>query len=222
MTFPVDPAASSVLAARQKVCQLAGELAARGWLPATSGNLSVKVSDTPLVIAITASGWDKQHLSEDGVILVDQHGQLVETSTEKPSAETAVHTQLYTRLGCGAVLHVHTLYNNLASDRYFPSGSVPLQGYELLKALGHWEENARIEVPIVENHPDLNRLADAVAAVARPDVPGVLVRNHGVYAWGQTPSDAKRHLEALEWLFEYHLLRLQYAGLKLAEPRTAD
>ncbi|MCL6625504.1 methylthioribulose 1-phosphate dehydratase [Alicyclobacillus shizuokensis] len=222
MAFSVDPAAPAVRAARQKVCQLAGELAARGWLPATSGNLSVRVTDAPLVIAITASGWDKQHLSEDGVILVDEHGQLVEASTEKPSAETAVHTQLYTRMGCGAVLHVHTLYNNLASDLYFSAGAVPLQGYELLKALGHWEENARIEVPIVENHADLNRLAGAVAAVAHPDVPGVLVRNHGIYAWGRTPSDAKRHLEALEWLFEYHLLRLQYALPKATDARIAD
>ncbi|MCL6631392.1 MAG: methylthioribulose 1-phosphate dehydratase [Alicyclobacillus herbarius] len=210
MTQPADAASPAVQQARQTVCQLAAELAGRGWLPATSGNLSIKIADDPLVIAITASGWDKQHLREEGVILVGADNCVLERTEQKPSAETAVHTQLYRRFRCGAVLHVHTLYNNLASDLYFSTGFVRLAGYELLKALGHWEEDAAIEVPIVGNYADLDRLGEAVASEARPDVPGVLVRNHGIYAWGDTPQDAKRHLEALEWLFEYHLLRQQY------------
>jgi methylthioribulose-1-phosphate dehydratase len=213
MSEPIDPQAPSVRAARQAVCQLAAELAARGWLPATSGNLSVKVADNPLTLAITASGVDKQHLREDDVILVGADNKTVENTHHRPSAETTVHTNLYAKFGCGAVLHVHTLYNNLASDLYFKQGFVELAGYELLKALGHWEEDARIRVPIVENYADLARLGEAVATVAQPDVPGVLVRNHGIYAWGDTVATAKRHLEALEWLFEYHLLRQRFAGM---------
>jgi methylthioribulose-1-phosphate dehydratase len=198
---------------RRTVCQLAAEFAARGWLPATSGNLSVKVSDSPLLIAITRSGADKQHLQESDVIVVNGSNETVEDTPYRPSAETMVHTNLYARFGCGAVLHVHTTYNNLASDLYFEEGFVELTGYELLKALDHWEEHARIRVPIVENFHDLRRLGEAVAAAASEDVPGVLVRNHGIYAWGRTPMEAKRHLEALEWLFEYHLLRQQFAAV---------
>ncbi|GMA50588.1 methylthioribulose-1-phosphate dehydratase [Alicyclobacillus contaminans] len=199
---------------RRQVRQLAAELAARGWLPATSGNLSVKVKADPLCIAITRSGADKQQLTEADVILVNGDNQVVDETPYRPSAETAVHTQLYNKFGCGAVLHVHTQYNNLVSDAYFEDGGVELTGYELLKALGHWEENARIRVPIVENFHDLNRLASAVAAVADPDVPGVLVRNHGIYAFGQSADEAKRHLEALEWLFEYHVRRIQFAAAR--------
>lgn len=134
---------------RQAVRQLADELAQLGWLPATSGNLSVKVTDDPLTIAITRSGADKQHLSEADVILVSGDNQVVEDTPHRPSAETIVHTKLYAKFNCGAVLHIHTLYNNLASDAYFEKGAVELAGYELLKALNHWEEGARIRVPIV-------------------------------------------------------------------------
>jgi methylthioribulose-1-phosphate dehydratase len=197
---------------RQAVRHLADELAQRGWLPATSGNLSVKVADDPLTIAITRSGADKQNLSEDDVILVHGDNQVAEDTPYRPSAETLVHTKLYAKFNCGAVLHVHTLYNNLASDVYFQEGSVELAGYELLKALGHWEEDARIRVPIVENYHDLRQLGEAVGQAAEADVPGVLVRNHGIYAWGPTVAEAKRHLEALEWMFQYHLLRLQFAA----------
>lgn len=194
----------------QQLCDLAHHLGRMGWLPATSGNLSVRVSKDPDVIAITRSGVDKQHLTVDDIIYVDSQMQLVEPTPYKPSAETIVHTLLYQQVDCGCVLHVHTLYNNLCSQICWPMGKVHLAHHELLKALGHWEEGAAIDVPIVENFADLQRLGEAVRGAAAPGVPGVLVRNHGIYAWGGTLADAKRHLEAFEFLFQYTLLLRQH------------
>ncbi|MBX5436205.1 MAG: methylthioribulose 1-phosphate dehydratase [Alicyclobacillaceae bacterium] len=202
MTEHLDP--------RTAVVSLAAELAAKGWLPATSGNLSVKVQSAPLVMAITRSGADKQHLRADDVLHVRADLTLAEPSPFRPSAETVVHVRLYERIGCGCVLHVHTVFNNLVSQLYWAAGGVPLAGHELLKALDHWERDARVTVPIVDNFHDLQQLADAVAEAARPDVPGVLVRSHGIYAWGQGAADAKRYLEAFEFLFEYVV---RYRGL---------
>jgi methylthioribulose-1-phosphate dehydratase len=192
------------------VCELADCLAKKGWLPATAGNLSVKVSENPLLFAITRSGADKQALTEQDVILVDEHQRVQGETSYRPSAETIVHVKLYEKFQCGSVLHVHTLYNNLVSQLYFERGSVRLSDHELLKALDHWEEGAFIEVPIVENYHNLEELGRAVEAAATPDVPGVLVRNHGIYVWGSTPEAAKRYLEAFEFLFQYHLMLRQY------------
>jgi methylthioribulose-1-phosphate dehydratase len=36
-----------------------------------------------------------------------------------------------------------------------------------------------------------------------PRIPGILLRKHGIYAWGANAFEAKRHLEAFEYLFEY-------------------
>ena len=44
----------------QELAEVKRELAARDWFPATSGNLSIKVSDEPLRFLITASGKDKR------------------------------------------------------------------------------------------------------------------------------------------------------------------
>ncbi|MCL6549104.1 MAG: methylthioribulose 1-phosphate dehydratase [Alicyclobacillus sp.] len=193
------------------VVRLAEVLAAKGWLPATSGNLSVRVQASPLVMAITRSGADKEDLRPEDVLLVNANLELVQPSPHRPSAESVVHTRLYEQLGCGCILHVHTVYNNLASELYFSEGGVPLSGHELLKALDHWEADASVTVPIVENFHDLGQLAEAVGQAVRAGVPGVLVRRHGIYAWGDTPAAAKRYLDAFEFLFQYDLLHRRLA-----------
>jgi methylthioribulose-1-phosphate dehydratase len=195
------------------VCELADSLANKGWLPATAGNLSVKVSHNPLLFAITRSGADKQALTEQDVILVDEHQRVQGETSYRPSAETIVHVNLYRKFQCGSVLHVHTLYNNLVSQLYFQRGSVLLSDHELLKALDHWEEGAFVEVPIVENYHNLEELGRAVEEASTAHVPGVLVRNHGIYVWGPTPEAAKRYLEAFEFLFQYHLMLKQYQSI---------
>ncbi|WP_067622900.1 methylthioribulose 1-phosphate dehydratase [Alicyclobacillus acidiphilus] len=198
---------------RQEVIHLAQFCAAKGWLPATSGNLSTLVSrgGEALQIAITRSGADKQQLSPDDVLLIDEHMHVLNSEQYRPSAETSVHVELYQKLeDCGCILHVHTIYNNLISELYGDGGGVDVNGHELLKALGHWEEDASIRIPIVPNWADLGRLGRAVGEVAQKDVPLVLVRNHGIYAWGDSPAAARRHLEAAEFLFEY-LYRLRSA-----------
>lgn len=205
---------SMVLEAKQAVAKLAVELSARGLMPATSGNLSVRVEGTT-DFCITPSGVDKGALQGTDVLLLSLDGVVLDESPYRPSAETVVHQKLYASQECGSVVHVHTMYNNILSQLYFHQGYVEFGDHELLKALGHWDPNARISVPIVENHADLPLLGEAVDEAVVPGVPGVLVRNHGIYAFGKTPFDAKKHLEAFEFLFEYHVRMLQLGQVSL-------
>lgn len=217
----------NVQAAAHRICELGMELSRRGLLPATSGNLSIRLDDGP-VYAITRSGADKGRLSPGDILIADGEARVagrLNTSGErddagkngadlrhKPSAETLVHALLYKRDNrCRAILHVHTVWNNLLSHVHYPQGHVPFAGHELLKALGHGEPDAQIRLPIVDNHHDLQHLAQAVADAVAPDVPGVLVRDHGIYAWGDSPDSALRHLEAWEFLSEY-AMRLRALG----------
>lgn len=189
--------------AAQAVISLAQFCSHKGWLPATSGNLSVLVERDPMKIAITRSGADKQRLQADDILCIDEHMQVQTETAYRPSAETSVHIELYRKFSCGSILHVHTVFNNLVSELYGDEGAVPIHGHELLKALGHWEEDAEVSIPIVPNYADLARLGQAVAEAAHAEVPAVFVRNHGIYAWGDTPEAARRHLEAIEFLAEY-------------------
>ncbi|WCN37354.1 methylthioribulose 1-phosphate dehydratase [Aneurinibacillus uraniidurans] len=198
----------------QQLDQAKLTFAARGWFPGTSGNLSVKISSSPLLVAVTASGKDKTLSTPNDYLVVDAENKPYETTSLKPSAETQIHTAIYRNIPkAGAVFHVHTIANNLISELYGDVGYVTLRDQELIKGLGIWEEGAEIRIPIVENYADIPKLANAVENVLDPRIPGVLIRNHGIYAWGGNDFEAKRHLESFEFLFSYHLQWLQVRHL---------
>ncbi|WP_127484866.1 methylthioribulose 1-phosphate dehydratase [Paenibacillus ehimensis] len=181
-------------------------LASRGWFPGTSGNLSIRTgefSPEQFAFAITASGKDKSVHTPSDYLLVDQSGQPIETTGLKPSAETLIHCEIYRLTGCGAIFHVHTVFNNLVSELYAERGSVPVNGVELIKAFNIWEEEAHIDIPILPNYAEIPRIAELVEGAIVPRIPGILLRKHGIYAWGANAFEAKRHLEAFEFLFEY-------------------
>ncbi|WP_232718591.1 methylthioribulose 1-phosphate dehydratase [Bacillus sp. FJAT-45037] len=201
MSFTID----HTHALWNELADIKDELAARDWFPGTSGNLSIKVSDSPLTFLVTASGKDKRKRTSDDFVLVDQDGQPVETSNLKPSAETILHQQIYEKTNAGCSLHVHTIDNNVISDLYGDQGFITFRHQELIKAFNIWQEDGTITIPIVENYADLSRLGEAVAERITPGVHGILIRNHGITAWGRDGFEAKKHLEAFEFLFSYHV-----------------
>lgn len=180
--------------------------ASRGWFPGTSGNLSVRVGDyasEAFQFAITASGKDKTVHTPEDYLIVDQNGKACEATSLKPSAETLIHTEIYRLTGAGAIFHIHSVYNSIISEYFWDRKSVPVDGVELIKGLNIWDEDAHIEIPIVSNFVEIPRIVPEVTERLDQRIPGILLRNHGIYAWGANAFEAKRHLEAFEFLFEY-------------------
>lgn len=182
----------------------AGELFhRRGWVPATGGNFSARLSSGKMLV--TASGWHKGELREDAFLVADLEGR-PEDSSRKASYETLLHCQLYRHdPGIGAVLHTHSIANTVLSRR---QAAVRLAGYELLKLLpGIQTHDAVVEVPVFGNDQDIPRLAATVDAWMRqhPGVPAYLIAGHGLYAWGDNVAQARHRVEALEFLFECEL-----------------
>jgi methylthioribulose-1-phosphate dehydratase len=203
-----DLAASEIDA----LCTVARWCAARGWVPATSGNFSVRpFAAEPGRILITASGLDKGSLAPCDLLEVDKDGQMV-AGTGKPSAETGLHAVVYrSRPDARAILHVHSTWNTLLSGMFAHAGEVTIEGYELLKGLsGVNTHEHRERIPIIENTQDYDELCIELTAALRkfPGAHGVLLSRHGLYTWGQSVAEARRHLEALEFLFEVEGRRL--------------
>ncbi|MDR7098906.1 methylthioribulose-1-phosphate dehydratase [Lysobacter niabensis] len=176
------------------------ELSARGWTPATSSNFSRRIDGQH--VAITVSGRDKGKLTEADIMVVDLDGRPVATD-QKSSAETLLHTQLYKRFpDIGCVLHTHSHNQTVASRLYAGAGHVHLAGYELLKAFtGNTTHDVEIDVPVFPNTQDMHTLAAQVDALLdRQPLWGYLIDGHGLYAWGRDMDEARRHLEAFEFL----------------------
>ncbi|MGG0302159.1 methylthioribulose 1-phosphate dehydratase [Bacillus albus] len=186
------------------------ELTIRNWFPATSGNISIKVSHEPLTFLITASGKDKTKNTPDDFLLVDHLGVPVLETELRPSAETILHTHIYNNTNAGCVLHVHTTDNNVITNLY--SDAVTLQNQEIIKALDIWEEGATINIPIIENHAHIPTLGENFRKHIQGDSGAVLIRNHGITVWGRDSFDAKKRLEAYEFLFQFHIKLLSIQG----------
>jgi methylthioribulose-1-phosphate dehydratase len=185
------------------IADAARQLAALGWTPATSSNFSMRVDDEHA--AITISGRDKGHLGRDDIMLIDLHGHAVGT-TARPSAETALHTQVYRRWPeMTAVLHTHSRTQSVASRLYAARGTIQLQGWELQKAIsGYTTHDSVLEIPVFPNTqhmPDLVARVDTWLDAGKP-LHAYLIDGHGIYTWGRDMAEARRHLEALEFLLE--------------------
>lgn len=182
-----------------------GELARLGLTPATSSNFSMRLDAHHAVI--TVSGRDKGRLTPGDFMVVDLDGHPVGTE-QRPSAETGLHTQLYRRFPeIGCVLHTHSQNQTVASRLFAAQGSVHLAGYELLKAFrGNATHETAIDLPVLPNSQDIPALAAQVERLldAGP-LWGYLIEGHGLYAWGQDMTEARRHLDAFEFLLACEL-----------------
>ena len=139
--------------------------------------------------------------TEADIMVVDIDGNPV--TDQKSSAETLLHTQLYKRFpDIGCVLHTHSLAQTLASRLYGPVGHVRFEDYELIKAFrGQDTHDCELDLPVLPNSQHMPTLA-AQADVLMDGEPlwGYLINGHGLYAWGRDMAEARRHLEAFEFL----------------------
>jgi methylthioribulose-1-phosphate dehydratase len=182
------------------LCNAGRFIDSKGWVPATSGNFSARLSDG--TIAITTSGKHKGHLQIEDIMLIDAEGNALDG--KKPSAETILHTALYKRFpDIHAILHPHSI-NAILVSRVF-GNRIVLENYELLKAFhGITTHECRLEIPVFANDQDIPRLADVIDQYLKKaeDCYGYVIVGHGLYTWGESIPEALRHLEALDYLFD--------------------
>ncbi|MCX8048396.1 MAG: methylthioribulose 1-phosphate dehydratase [Methylohalobius sp.] len=172
----------------------------RGWVPATSGNFSARLSDGSF--AITVSGRHKGKLTIDDIMRLDAYGRPLDG--RQPSAETPLHLALYQRYPeVRAILHPHSPGAVLASRLF--KGQVVLVDHELLKTLEGIKTHAQqVVVPIFPNDQDVERLARRVNAYIahHGNIYAYIIAGHGFYTWGRSVETAMTRVEALEFMFE--------------------
>lgn len=88
-------------------------------------------------------------------------------------------------------------------------GHLRLVGLEMLKGLeGIRSHTTPVAIPILANSQDMRELSHAALAHLATAPYGLLIAGHGLYAWGDSLSQARRHLEILEFLLEQHWRQL--------------
>lgn len=187
-----------------QLAAFAREFHARGWALGTSGNYSAVLQRKPLRLLITSSGLDKSVLSAKDFLEIDQHARVLQ-GKGRPSAETFLHLAVVRARKAGCVLHTHSVWSTLLSERDTPAGGLAISGYEMLKGLeGIKTHQYREWIPIFPNDQDIPTLAGRVEEVLDrdPATHGFLLSGHGLYTWGEDLAQARRHVEIFEFLFE--------------------
>lgn len=183
----------------------------RGWSVGTSSNYSAVVNSDPRQLLLTASGKHKGRLTREDFVLVDAQGEPTQAGQPKSSAETLLHCVAAEDEGVGAILHTHSVWSTVLSDRFAPQGGILLEGYEMLKGLSGVTTHQHAEwLPIFDNTQDIPALAKQVRQAMHQTeqetghaaLHGYIIRRHGIYTWGKDIDEAFRQIEVIEFLLE--------------------
>ena len=165
-------------------------LVKHGLVVLTWGNVSAIDREHNLVV-IKPSGVDYDAMTADDMVVVDLDGNVVQ-GEKRPSSDTPTHLYLYkTFADVGGIVHTHSTYATAwaQSGRSIPPygtthadfafGDIPVTR-SLTKAETEIDYESNTGKVIAETFKGRDALA----------VPAVLVKNHGVFAWGAGPEQA--------------------------------
>lgn len=184
----------------------------QGWMVGTSGNLSCQLSDGSLWI--TASGRSKGALTVDDFIHLDATGRILNPETRwQPSAETAIHQIIYSLFPeARACYHIHSVEANLVTH-LVTGDTLPLPPLEMLKGLGIRDEHPQCVVPVFPNYQQVSKIAAEIGDRFRhtpPQVPALLIRNHGLTIWAASLEAAHNSVELMDYIFRYQIMAHQF------------
>ena len=90
-------------AERQQVVDTCKEMAAKGLVVGTAGNVSVRLGDH---VVMSPSAVPYETMTAEDVAVVDMDGNQIE-GKYKPSSECPLHLSVYKTTGAGAITHNH-------------------------------------------------------------------------------------------------------------------
>lgn len=181
-------------------------VAAKGFCPATGGNFSMRMDANQMWMS--ASGKDKNQLKEEDFVTCDLEAKLI-SGNGKPSAEAFLHGLIYQLSDeTSCVLHTHSVPVTVLSMLKKDVQKLLFQGYEMQKTIdGFHSHEETLKLFIFDNDQDIPRLASGVKEMWNElkQAHGFIVRGHGLYSWGNSVAQARRHMEGLEFLVECEL-----------------
>lgn len=166
------------------------ELQEKGMVIYTWGNVSGIDREKGLVV-IKPSGVSYEDMKESDMVVVDLDGNVVE-GTYKPSSDTATHLVLYkTYKDIGGVVHTHSTwavtfaqaglaipaFGTTHADYFF--GDIPCT-----------RDLTREEIEEAYELNTGNVIIETIGNKNPIEIPGIVVKNHGPFAWGKNAADA--------------------------------
>ena len=201
---------------KQEVLEANLELPRHGLVTFTWGNVSAIDKNRELVV-IKPSGVSYDNMSADDMVIVDLEGNVVEGRLN-PSSDTPTHLALYKAYEkIGGVVHTHSSYitswaqagcavpalGTTHADYFY--GEIPCT-----RALTEEEIQGEYEVETG------NVIIETIGAKDPMSIPGIIVFQHGPFAWGKNAMDSVHNAVVME-----EVAKMAFRSITI-NPRLSD
>lgn len=185
-------------ALREEVLEANLDLPKHGLVTFTWGNVSAISEDRELVV-IKPSGVSYDDMKASDMVIVDLDGNVVEGEL-RPSSDTATHLALYRAYSdVGGVVHTHSTH---ATSWAQAQRAIPVFGTTHADYFNGPIPCARLLTPeeVEEGYEaktgDL--IVETLGDTPPLTMPGILLSNHGPFAWGKDAHGAVHNAVVLE------------------------
>ena len=189
-------------ALKEQVYEANMELWRKGMVIYTWGNVSGIDRESQLVV-IKPSGVDYDTMTKEDMVVVDLDGHVVE-GRYKPSSDTPTHVVLYKKYPqMGGIVHTHSTW----AVTFAQAGlSIPALGTTHADYFyGDVPCTRDLTAEEIDEAYEVNTGNVIVETIGDGDpmaVPGIVVKNHGPFAWGKTPAGAVYNAVVLDKVAE--------------------
>ncbi|KAK1269094.1 putative bifunctional methylthioribulose-1-phosphate dehydratase/enolase-phosphatase E1 1 [Acorus gramineus] len=222
----------SVKDTRSLVTDLCRQFYTLGWVSGTGGSITIKVHDDSVprpnqLIVMSPSGVQKERMADEDLYVLSADGDVLCSPVKKPYPNkppkctdcAPLFMKAYGMRNAGAVIHSHGMESCLATMIQPSEKEFRISHMEMIKGIQGHGYNDELVVPIIENTAHERELTESLseAIAAYPKTTAVLVRNHGIYIWGDSWISAKTQAECYHYLFDA-AIKLYQLGLDWSTP----
>ena len=196
-------------ALKEKVFRANLDLVKYGLVIFTWGNVSAIDRENNLVV-IKPSGVSYETMVAADMVVVDLDGNIVEGGL-RPSSDMPTHLMLYKAFSeIGGIVHTHSTYATAwaQAGRDIPNIGTTHADY-FHDAIPCTAEMSRAEVEGNYEKETGRVIVRCFKEIDPVHTPGVLVRNHGPFAWGRDAADAVHNAVVLEQVAKMAYLSYQ-------------
>lgn len=174
------------------------DLVKHGLVLFTWGNVS-GIDRKKSLVVIKPSGVSYDDMKPEDMVVVDLEGNVVEGSY-KPSSDTATHLVLYRSFpDIGGIVHTHSEWATIWAQSGKPVPALGTTHADYFYGnIPCTRKLTKSEIASAYEQETGNVIVETFKSADPNAVPGVLVNNHGPFAWGKDAHEAVHNAVVME------------------------